>query len=73
MACFGVGFIVDRFSSGHSGLRRRHNRYQARRLDVVLGFHTKPWIGGVLVQNWRSLAGNNSKPVVNQMNRHYFL
>jgi len=40
---------------------------------VVLGFLTKQWIGGVFVQNWWSLAGNNSKPAVNQMNLQYFL
>jgi len=40
---------------------------------VVLGFLTKNWIGGVFVQNWWSLAGNNSKPAVNQMNLQYFL
>ncbi|OGR31577.1 MAG: hypothetical protein A2139_13925 [Desulfobacca sp. RBG_16_60_12] len=40
---------------------------------VVLGFLTKQWIGGVFVQNWWSLAGNNSNPVVNQMNLQYFL
>jgi len=40
---------------------------------VVLGFLTKQWIGGVFVQNWWSLGGNNSKPAVNRMNLQYFL
>ncbi|MBM4293627.1 MAG: hypothetical protein FJ126_01820 [Deltaproteobacteria bacterium] len=40
---------------------------------VVAGFLTKHWIGGVFVQNWWSLAGNNSKPAVNRMNLQYFL
>ncbi len=40
---------------------------------VVLGFLTKQWIGGVFVQNWWSLAGGHSTPVVNQMNLQYFL
>lgn len=40
---------------------------------VVLGFLTKQWIGGVFVQNWWSIAGTHSTPVVNQMNLQYFL
>ena len=40
---------------------------------VVLGFLTQQWVGGVFVQNWWSLAGNNSKPAVNRMNLQYFL
>jgi hypothetical protein len=40
---------------------------------VVLGFLTKQWVGGVFVQNWWSLAGGYSTPVVNQMNLQYFL
>lgn len=40
---------------------------------VVLGFLTKQWIGGIFVQNWWSLAGVHSTPVVNQMNLQYFL
>ena len=40
---------------------------------MVLGFLTKQWVGGVFLQNWWSLAGDHSTPVVNQMNLQYFL
>lgn len=40
---------------------------------VVLGFFTKQWIGGAFVQNWWSVAGGHSTPVVKQMNLQYFL
>ena len=40
---------------------------------VVLGFLTKQWVGGFFVQNWWSLAGGHSTPVINQMNLQYFL
>lgn len=40
---------------------------------VVLGFITQKWVGGAFVQNWWSVAGGHSTPVVNQMNLQYFL
>lgn len=40
---------------------------------VVLGFLTQKYVGGVFVQNWWSVAGGHSTPVVNQMNLQYFL